>query len=111
MGASRERKAANEAVFREVNERIEEMQHEFVRATDEPLHLVCECDRLSCTEDIEMSLDAYERLRSDPACFVVVPTHEDTTVEEVVVSGAGYVVVRKRSGIPRDLAEATDPRR
>jgi hypothetical protein len=111
MGASRERKAANEAVFREVNERIEAMQHSFARATDEPLHLICECDRLSCTEEIEMSIGAYEQVRADPACFVVVSRHEDTTVEEVVASGAGYVVVRKRSGIPRNLAKATDPRR
>lgn len=111
MGSSRERKAANEAVFREVNERIEEMQHSFARVTDEPLHLICECDRLSCTREVEMSVGAYEQLRSDPACFVVVPTHEDTTVEQVVASSAGYVVVRKRSGLPHDLAEATDPRR
>ena len=110
MGPSRERKAANEAVFREVNERVEEMQRSFSLATDEPLHLVCECDRLSCTEEVQLAVGAYERLRSDGACFVVVPGHEDGEVEQVVDAGAGYVIVRKRPGVPRGLAEATDPR-
>jgi len=110
MGASRERKAANEAAFREVNERIEEIQRSFSLVTDEPLQLICECDRLSCTERVQLTVEAYERLRSDAACFVVVPGHEDRDVEQVVDTGAGYLVVRKRPGVARDLAESTDPR-
>lgn len=110
MGASRGRKAANEAVFREVNERIEEMQRSFSLRADELLELVCECDRLSCTEEVQLTVGEYERLRSDATCFVVVSGHEDAEVEQVVDTGAGYVIVRKRPGVARDLAEATDPR-
>jgi|SRR5579862_182793 len=111
MGPKGERKAANEAVFREVNERIEEMQHSYSLLTEEPLHLVCECDRLACTDEVLLTVDAYQRLRSDPACFVVVPGHEDPEVEQVVDTRSDHVIVRKRTGTPRDLAEATDPRR
>ena len=110
MGVGRGRKAANEAVFREVNERIEQMQRSFSLRTDELLELVCECDRLSCTEGVRLTVAEYERLRSDGACFVVVAGHEDAEVEQVVDTGAGYVIVRKRPGLARGLAETTDPR-
>lgn len=104
------RKAANEAVFREVNERIEALQRGFALSEREPLHIVCECDRLGCVEHLSMPLAAYERLRSDGACFAVVPGHEDSSIEEVVDTGDGYLVVRKRDGDPREVAEDTDPR-
>ena len=110
MGVGRGRKAANEAVFREVNEQIEEMQRSFLLRAEELLALVCECDRLSCTEEVRLTVREYERLRSDAACFVVVPGHEDAEVEQVVDTGPGYLIVRKRRGVARGLAEATDPR-
>jgi len=104
------RKAANEAVFREVNERIEGLQREFALAEHEPLQIVCECDRLDCVEHLSMALEAYERLRSDSASFVVVPGHEDPDVETVVGQAGDYVIVRKHAGAPREVAEDTDPR-
>jgi hypothetical protein len=104
------RKAANEAVFRDVNERIEDLQREFARVEHEPLHIVCECDRLDCVEQLSMALHAYEDLRSDSSCFVVVPGHEDPEVETVVETTDGYTIVRKHAGAPQEVAEETDPR-
>lgn len=110
MSEPERRKAANEAVFREVNERIEDLQREFALAEHEPLHIVCECDQLDCVERLSVTLDTYERVRGDSACFVVVPGHEDPDIEAVVETAVGYVVVRKNAGGPRDVAEATDQR-
>ena len=110
MSEPQRRKAANEVVFREVNERIEGLQRHFALTEQEPLQLVCECDRLGCVEKLSVTLDAYERVRADPACFVVAPGHEDSEVEDVVDTGGRYVIVRKHAGEPRDIAESTDPR-
>jgi hypothetical protein len=104
------RKAANEVVFREVNERIEGLQRQFALAEQEPLQIVCECDRLDCLERVSVPLASYERLRAEAACFVVVPGHEDHSVEDVVDSSDGYFVVRKHKGEPREIAEGHDPR-
>ena len=52
MSEIERRKAANEAVFRNVNERIEALQHSFAVAEREPLQMVCECDRLDCMERV-----------------------------------------------------------
>lgn len=110
MSEDQRRKAANEAVFREVNERIKALQASF--AVDErlPLNLVCECDRLDCAEQLSVHVDTYEKVRSDATLFFVRPGHEDGSVEEVVDSGSDYMIVRKRPGDPQDVAEQTDPR-
>jgi hypothetical protein len=110
MTENERRKAANEAVFREVNERIETLQHRFAVAERQPLNIVCECNRLSCAEQITVQVETYEAVRSDPALFLVRPGHEDDTVEDVVDTGGDYMVVRKHSGDPQEIAEKTDPR-
>jgi hypothetical protein len=104
------RKAANEAVFRNVNERIQRLQHSFALAEREPLQMICECDQLDCMTRITVEVDVYEQVRSHPAQFLVQGGHEDPTVEEVVSVKPGYTIVRKKKGDPQDVAVETDPR-
>jgi hypothetical protein len=108
MGAREERKGLNEAVFREVNERIEDLAETFDLNT-EPLDLVCECPDANCVERITMPRAEYERLRSDPHLFAVYPGHEENDVERVVERQRGYYVVEKQDDAAQ-AAEATDPR-
>jgi hypothetical protein len=110
MSETERRKAANEVVFRNVNERIKQLQHSFAVAEREPLQMICECDRLDCMERVTVGVDAYELIRSHPDEFIVSPGHEDTQVDEVVSVSSGYTIVRKKAGDPRDIAVATDPR-
>lgn len=110
MDPAQRRKAANEAVFRHVNEQIEGLQIRFAVSAREPLHLVCECDRLDCTHAIQVDVDRYERIRGDATLFFVLPGHEDDAVEDVVDSGDDYLIVRKRPGDPSEVARDTDPR-
>ena len=110
MDESRRRRAENEAVFREVNERIEGLQRTFAVSQGEDLHIVCECDRLDCNLGLDVSVEVYERTRQDSARFLVSPGHEDDDVEDVVDSGGDYVIVRKKPGEPQRVAAETDPR-
>ena len=109
MDERKRRIGLNEAVFREANERIEELNKTFASFTDE-LVLVCECGFGDCTEKISMSVAAYEELRSDAATFAIVHGHEIPDVEHVIEEREGYDVVRKDDGVARKIAEATDPR-
>jgi hypothetical protein len=99
----------NEAVFRQVNERIEDLADTF-GLTGEKLDLICECGNATCTSRIEMDHGDYEALRSDSATFAVVKGHEILDVEEVVLHRPTYDVVRKRAGDAKQVAEQTDPR-
>jgi hypothetical protein len=97
----------NEAVFREVNERLRGLNEAFGTIT-EKMEIVCECADPACTERITMSVSEYEELRSEPDRFAVVPGHAfPTDVEEVVAHGRGWEMVRKRPGGPAELAQET----
>ena len=109
MDERKRRIGVNEAIFREANERIQDLNKSFAILTDR-LVLVCECGDGQCVEKISVSPEAYEELRSDPTQFAVGPGHEIPDVEEVVARGEGYDVVRKVDEVPRHIAEATDPR-
>lgn len=110
MSAREERIGLNEAVFREVNERIEGLAATFQLSQD-PLDLVCECGDATCVRRVSMSRAEYEELRSESRHFAVHPGHEIPDVETVVATRTGYSVVSKDEGVPEQVAEQTDPRR
>lgn len=90
-----ERLAANEHLFREVNERLEEDVSR-VAAPGERIAFVCECSHLSCRDAVELTLDEYRELRTtDGERFALVPGHEILEVELVVHRLDGHVVVEK----------------
>ena len=99
----------NEAVFREVNERIERITASMEVTTDR-MTILCECGIVSCTEPIEVAIVDYERVRADPALFFVRPGHDLTDVEDVVEEQQEFHVVRKKPGEPSELARRLDPR-
>ena len=112
MAASKERVARNEALFREFNERVEDVADTFdLRSEGDSLLIgfVCECGNLDCLERLELTRAAYEEVRSDPKRFVVVPGHEDMKIARVVARGEGYLVVEKIEEAA-EVAIENDPR-
>ena len=99
----------NEAVFREVNERIETLAETFDLGS-QPLDLICECGDASCVQRIHMTHAEFEDLRSESPQFAVYPGHDAPEVESVVDRRSGYDIVKKDEGLPRLIAERTDPR-
>ncbi len=99
----------NEALFREVNERVRSVNADFGSTSDDA-QFVCECGDDSCTKQMNVRLGEYERVRSDSALFLVLPGHEAPDVETVVEHADGYNIVRKDPGGPAELAEQTHPR-
>ena len=96
MDPREERSAKNEALLREVNDRIEEVgQHLRVLPDGERLDFRCECGRPSCEEFISMPVAEYEHVRADNDRFAVVPGHQDDEIERVVEQGESYVIVDK----------------
>jgi hypothetical protein len=96
MEARDARSAKNEALFREVNERIAEVGERLqVLPEDELLDFRCECGGPECETSISMTPAEYEHVRSDKDRFAVVPGHEDEDIERVVERTERYVVVDK----------------
>jgi hypothetical protein len=100
----RERAARNQALFREVNERIEELSRPaYSRA------FICECCDETCHETLSITIGEYEQMRSDGNRFAVLPGHELLEVEEIVEANERYFIVAKL-GSGGTLAERLDPR-
>jgi hypothetical protein len=101
-----ERIARNEALFREVNERVREV-HSGDRG--EHISFLCECGREECTDTITLAITEYEDVRSDPTRFAVKPGHEIGDVEAPIRRHTRFVVVRKH---PTEamIALESDPR-
>ena len=99
----------NQALYRQLNERIEDLNEAFGAITGK-FAVVCECGNLECVEQIQVSTDVYERARASPNRFILKPGHEVQDLEEVVDTEHEYVVIEKRVAVARRLAEDTDPR-
>ena len=110
MDERERRLGMNEAVFREVNERVEEI-HQTLGSDDGTLDIICECGAVTCTERISVPIAEYERVRSDSTHFLLQVGHEDPTVERMIENHETYIIVEKEGTDVEEIAEATDPRR
>ena len=84
-----EKRAANEATFRE------------------RVPYLCECDDVRCHDPIRLSAEEYESVREDGATLVIAPGH--SSEGDVLEQYAHYHVVRKQEA-GGELARALDPR-
>ena len=107
----RRRFAENEALYRSVNEKIESISRAFALSVEEQLRVICECGLFDCAEQIEVPIGTYERVRSDPTLFIVVPGHELPEVEVVAEQQESFTIVCKNKAEGRSVAIRTDPRR
>ena len=105
MDTRAERVGKNEALFREVNERIKDLT-----LYDGEAEFLCECGDESCTRPIPMTLAEYQEVRADGTHFVVTPGHEAPDLERVISTNERFAVVEKLPGLPSDLAARVDPR-
>ena len=106
MSERSDRLARNEAMFRSVNERVEEVVQP---GAEEEIDFLCECGDSGCAEKVTLARQEYEQVRADSAQFAVYPGHEIPDIEEVVRRAEQFFVVRKHPH-EAEIAEETDPR-
>ena len=83
----------NEDLFREINERIAELENGRL-VGDELLPLVCECANTGCIEVIQVDPATYSSVREHPHRFLVASGHEHG--EAVIGHSIDYVIVEKQ---------------
>ena len=104
------RAGRNQALFREINERVRDLNDTFTAIT--PVgEWICECANDTCVEQVEMTLDEYEAVRASGTHFFVSPddAHVWPDVERVRMRNDRYWIVEK-VGDSGELAERADPR-
>jgi hypothetical protein len=107
LNRQEERYARNEWLFREVNERIAEVNEDF--EVEGEAEFLCECGQQICLATVELTRAQYEAVRDESRRFIVVPGHEEAGVERVVKREPGFLVVEK-IGEAGEESEEDDPR-
>jgi len=92
--AHKTRLARNEDLFRQVNEKIEDLA---TRHGDDAhvYEFFCECSDVDCSERVCLTLGDYEHVRDNPARFVVVKGHELLEIEHVIERAEDHVLIEK----------------
>jgi hypothetical protein len=97
-----ERQARNEGLMRTVNDEraaIDERAASWADA-EHQFEFQCECGRdQGCEDFVMMTLDEYERVRSQRDRFAVVPGHENGEIERVVEQVDRFLIVDKRDEV------------
>ena len=109
------RRAKNEALFRNLNERLKELDDRLdTVAVGAPVGdrevFFCECGQLDCMARFETTRAQYESVRSHSERFLVLESHVETSIERIVERHNEFVVVEKNPGVPAEVARVTDPR-
>jgi hypothetical protein len=89
-----ERAAQNEHVFRAVNQQIVKMTDRF-REQLSNIDIVCECANTACVGTIQVDAAEFAKIERADGMFLVLPGHEDESVEQIVERRETYVVVWK----------------
>ena len=108
MNERERRLGENEVLYRDVNERVRELNEQF--GIDDRIEFVCECANLECSERITLTKAEYEHVRGDGARFAVTPGHEDPTIEHVIARNERFFTIAKDDDGPAQLARDADPR-
>lgn len=99
------RAARNQALFRALNERLDELNNASASVTS-TFTIACECADMDCAEMIEIDPRDFLEMRREPRQFAVLPVHVLPDVEVVMRDCERYVVVKK-IGAAGEVAEAT----
>lgn len=108
MDPEDERKARNETIFRDANERIEQVRESLSKVEGRTPYF-CECEDAACRDVLYLDLHEYEEVRSLATQFMIVPGHPHTS-GGVITDHGRYLIVAKEGEATR-IALETDPRR
>jgi hypothetical protein len=98
--------ARNESLFREINERVKELNEAFDGLANDA-EWICECGNPECLEPIQMTREEYEAVRARGGdCFFVRPdeAHVVRDVEAILERHERYWIVQK-IGVAAEIAE------
>lgn len=94
MDEERAEEMRRQALFREVNERIEHLSDGW-EIFDGTISVLCECGRPGCNEPIDVAKVVYDDIRTTPHRFLLKGGHEIDGIDDVVVRHDGYVIAER----------------
>ena len=109
MGSKKQselRRAENEVVFKQHNEKILEQVNQVIPEGNRELFMVsfvCECSDETCHQRIELTVEQFHRYSTNPKRFIIIPGHEQSDIEQIIEHFPFFDIVEKF-----ELPPATD---
>ncbi len=107
---AKDRAAKNEALFRDLNERVKAIDEAHGLPVEEDWEFLCECGDAECVEHVRLTVAEYEEIRRSPVHFAVRRGHEMPEIERVVSETDRFMVVEKLPRGAEDCAAAGSSR-
>jgi hypothetical protein len=95
MANRTERRAENQYLFNDANDRLREVVRDQV-SPGQTIPFLCECADDTCLARVDLKLEEYETLHEDANVFVIVPGHPRVDGEVVLRREPGFEQVLKR---------------
>jgi hypothetical protein len=97
------RRARNQTLFREVNDRILDVNDPLEQHRE--AEFLCECSVENCLATVQLSADEYRSVRADPTHFVTAVGHVEPSLDRLVEPGERFWIVETLPGEPSRLAQ------
>jgi hypothetical protein len=98
----KEHLAANEDLFRQINEKVEDVAAAYGSDSHE---FLCECSDPGCSERVRVTLAEYRGVREKGDRFIVAKGHVVKEIERVVESAEDHAVIEKHGHAGRVAIE------
>ena len=95
-----ERNARAQVVYRDLNDRIRELDEAF--RNHGRIEVMCECGR-GCVERLEVPVDEYDRARRESTYFLVTAPHLADEVDRVIEDHGSWLLV-EAIGVAAEIA-------
>jgi len=95
-----ERNARAQVLYREVNDRIRQLDEAFQRQGR--IEVMCECGR-GCAERLEVPVGEYDRVRRESTYFLVTAPHFADEVDRVIEDHGSWLLV-EAIGVAAEIA-------
>lgn len=92
------KRVENEAIFRELNQRIKKNVSRLLAESDQDkfdVKFICECSDPECFETIDITVPEFEKIHSNSRRFVIKKGHQHSDIEDVRHKGKKYAIVEK----------------
>jgi hypothetical protein len=97
---STDKRVQNEYIFKGLNQDFVEMVSTFAAQSHLPssqeADFFCECADINCTKKVRLKLSFYKDVLSHKNRFVILPGHEEHSIEDIVNKQDDYYIVVKR---------------
>jgi hypothetical protein len=110
---SERRLVENELMFRAANRKVQQQvqkdRNRYEGTDKTKLRFYCECSNFHCRGRISLTINEYQAATTNNREFVILPGHENKSVEKIVRTEDDFMVVEKNMDPAKVMKQTQQP--